>query len=132
MTVEFRRICPEDFDNIELQDGDPVGPKCLSRMKTFYYVTYKKYAATAYCTETGRILCIGGIHPDGTAWTLLAKDLKREMVPILRFVRQMMRQYSLTRGPVYATIDETRAVSVKWATLLGFERYKRSLWRYTH
>lgn len=133
MRVKFCKVRPHHLREIEIQPAEEWATPFLQASSSIIALfDYKLFSATAYDADTGSILCVGGITADGVAWTILSKKIGTGMRPLLTFIKTMMLQYSLTRGPVYATIDETRPESIRWARLLGFApTQERSQWVYS-
>ncbi|WP_299444688.1 hypothetical protein [uncultured Rhodospira sp.] len=79
-----------------------------------------RYSWTAW-TAYGVPVAACGILYNGSAWAILAPDLRRFMLPITRKVRTVLEQHAAERGDVVAHIDRTHLEASRWAGKLGFE-----------
>jgi hypothetical protein len=94
------------------------------------------YSWTAWSVY-GMPIASCGILEDGGTWAFLAKNLRREMVAISRYVRWVLDKACAANLVPYAEIDESYAEAVRWVELLGFHRTNEyppecelTLWEY--
>lgn len=79
------------------------------------------YSWTAWSAYGLPVACCGIMECGGT-WAFLAKNLKRDMVAVSKYVRGVLDQFLAEKTTPYAEIDESHAEAVRWVRLLGFQQ----------
>ena len=131
--IEFR---PFEIADIHLLDIQPsqIGDRDDLLGDPNRYLLENRWSWSAW--EGGRPIAMAGIlvAPGGEAmaWALLGRDLRRQMVPVLQYVRRVLAAYVVHTGdPVYTEVDYLVPNGVRWAKLLGFEQITHTHWGYT-
>lgn len=127
MRIDVRHFDPADLDAIEIQPRHAAGivklvaehPELKYLMRNWGYTAWTPYGVPA---------AICGVLPNGTAWAILAADVRRVMVPLTRAVRAVLTTHAKTQGPVWADIDSTYPEAVRWARALGFREQSAGRW----
>lgn len=127
MRIDVRRFEPADLDAIEIQPRHASGITALVAERPGLKHLMRNWGYTAW-TPYGVPAAICGVLPNGTAWAILATDLKRFMVPISRAVRAVLKAHAREQGPVWADIDSTHPEAVRWARALGFREQSAGRW----
>ncbi len=125
---EVRPPTADDFRNIELNDYDAVLRPEVDALADQLAEISGSYSLAG--VDGDKVICIGGILPNGEAWMFFAKDCRRYMLRIMARLREMVIDFGLTKGDVWAIIDPARPNARRWAAVLGFDQVEGSdIWR---
>lgn len=118
--IQVRRFDPADLALLEAQPNQVESLSRLQNKEDLAQGLGFPFAATVWTPYGVPVVC-AGIRPNHVAWTYLAVNMKRWMVPSVRAMAHVLMEYTRQVGPVWATIDEIQPNRVRLARALGFK-----------